>query len=450
MMGSLIYLHKQAWGRIVIGMTLAILLLVLKITLAEPRGWYGHSRLATYNLIQRALSLGKLPKSLVTVVDISRISKQMGSAALEYPKNPPKALLVTSRGALQRTVDELLKAKPLGIAIDVDFSREYSGNPVAFEDSDFFAHMKENSDDSHRIFLGVYRQATKSPQEWFGDSTLAEMGVGLGIGNDRYQGVAAEMKEPVAPTLRMLAWTHVKGQSTHVKSLSASLAEAVRPRLSEVPSWLSWAIEDRSEITPDPKLETEGFLVDYSTIDDELSNAIPFDQVSAKEGRVDGHVVILGIARHVDHPAGKEGDLFRVPAHQGWYSGTLVHGCAVNTLLAAPLHQWTPVGKIFADLLLALLAVVSIELIVWACYTRKGKEHHGFHIPWLIAGIVSTLMILVAVPFVGLLRLVWDDAFFVALGLLAHTALDHFLTVKVDKAHHHEALDPETKPNCTA
>ena len=51
---------------------------------------------------------------------------------------------------------------------------------------------------------------------------------------------------------------------------------------------------------------------------------------------------------------------------------------------------------------------------------------------------------MVAVPFAGTFRLIWDDAIFVALGLVCHTGIDHVMVRSMHPTSHAEPV-PEVE-----
>ncbi len=444
-------LHGSIWGRYLLCLLLAGVLVTGKKYLLEPLSVYETNRLWTYDLIQKVLALGSSVDTPVAVVNIADIDKEPSNNL--SPSDDPAEQKAVSRQALLNIFERLAPAKPKAIAVDVDISAGLKGNPTSVQDPEFLQHCREfESKHGIPIFLGVDRHAADTEDKWLGVG-YSGMAVGLGIGNDLYQGKSAEMETRLDSVLRMFCWTQVDGVPTRLRSLAYGAGKVARPEAAELGPLLSWAIEAESNFNPARSLKTRGFLVDYRLIDtldrSRISSKSLKQPVEADDKRFHGKVVLLGAVRtETDdgRPLKRTDDLFRIPGHSSLYSGVLLHGCAVDTLVRAPLRQWTPAGRIAADFGLTLLANSLIELLIWAFSREKHPHKHVFKIFWSVTALTILVLGLVVIPFVGTIRLVWDDAIIVAAALILHTGIDHWLVRAVHRREHHNHEKPAPKP----
>jgi len=464
---ALAFFHGRGWGRFALGLMVATAILGAKVLLVEHQPWYERIRLGTYSLIQRALSNsdGNAP---VVVVDISKIElepedwEESGDLAEASSKGSQKSgRRAVSRTALQKILTKIASAGPRSIGVDVDFSPDPYGNPISPSDSGFFKACTAISERAP-LFLGVYRHGSGSEDQWLGRGN-EDLAAGLGIGKPEDQHLE-EMEVPAREVLRMYCWTQVMNPSKKgaedaaptLPTLASALAGGpTKPQLVDHPRLnllttlndrLSWAVEYQKEYEPEAAFRAKGFLVDFGRLDAISKKVIHVDQIDeAPPETFRGKVVILGDVRAVqsEKNALSVRDMFRVPGRgDNLYSGVLLHACAVDTLLESPLLEGSALGRIVMDFLLAIVAISLIELLGWLFYGRRGKEHHDFRIHWSVTSVIVLAVGAVAIPLVGMFRLVWDDAVFLSLGLLAHTGLDHLLSSYVHRHHHSPHQEP--------
>lgn len=420
-------MHSSFVGRLTLGLAIGAFLLVFKLLTIEHTVPYGNFRLWMYGLVQgRFLHAGERP--VVQVVDISNIPTDSGSGVAEGGP-------AVSRQALLEHLRRIAGRHPRAIGIDVDFSPDEHGNPITLGDEKFFADCESLSrDTSVPIFLGVSRHAADSPDAWLGNSRFQNLAAGLGVGNAEYQAEAAEMKNHVPSVLRMLSWT--KLGEKNLKSLAYAVAERDLDEGMELPSWLHTIAEVKTELKPEEPLVTEGFLVNYRSLDRVQVEAV--DLAASGDVPIENRFVLLGDVK-VKGEGGKPGnDMFAVPGRSGLYSGVLLHACAVDTLVSSPLIQWTPRGRIILDFALTLVGLFLVEGLKWLLYTRRGHKHARPIVDWAVTAAIAAAVVLVAIPFADYFRLMWDDAVFVALGLYVHT----FLHERLSKVGHHAEPAP--------
>lgn len=427
--GLLHGLHHSALGRIAIGLTLGLVILVVKVKFehTEP---YSRFRLWMYGVIQGTMGPSEAPS--VQLVGISGIPRVEGSAVA--PGGP-----AVSRSYLYARLAEIVAGKPRAVGVDVDFSPDEGGNPITLDDADFFRAVRELSEKSGvPIFLGVHRHAADVPSQWLGRQEFRSIAAGLGVGNDEFQAEAGELASHVPSVLRMLSWTKTDATAEPLRSLAFALAERDLHQATTPPDWLKWAVEVQSEFSPEPPLDTKGFLVSYRMLDALARSAMPIGQV--EPARLRDKYVILGDIRVLPakpDPSSRK-DLFLVPGRADWYSGAILHGCAVDTLVNSPLRQWTHIGRIAVDLALALFGILIIEV------GRAMFRNRGALIEWTVTLVLAALVVVVALPFAGRIRLMWDDAVIVALCLCLHTYIDVRLSKNLGHDQTHAPKSEET------
>jgi CHASE2 domain-containing sensor protein len=437
-------MHNSVAGRLSIGLLLGILILVIKVLFLEHTGPYASFRLWMYGNIQRTFK-GPSADHRIQLVDISKVPTSTGDQV-----SPGGAAV--SREYLFARLEEIARYRPKSIGVDVDFSPDENGNPIAMGDPEFFAKCKKLSEDSGvPIFLGVNRQAAGKAEHWLGEKRFESLAAGLGVGNKEFQAEASELKTHVPSVLKMLVWTKSGEDGPELKSLAYAVAERDIHEGNEPPGWLRWAIEVSSEFSPEEPLNTQGFLVSYRLIDQILGSQMPIADVSkAAPATFTDKFVLLGDVRHIPQPSENDSrdDMFLVPGRKDLYSGVILHGCAVDTLVNSPLRQWTHVGRIAVDLALAICALLMIEWLKWMIYRRRALKTDRPHVEWLVTFALAMAVIAISIPFANKIKLVWDDAVFVAVCLILHTFADQSLSKAIHRVsgHHEETSKPDRPP----
>jgi len=441
-------MHESLLGRYATGLAIAAFILVAKDVFAKHQVWYERIELETYKQIQRNLVGPTGKSSPIALIDISNIPRITGQEVSVPEDGDTKD--ATSRASLLQLIHSLVALRPRAIAIDLDFSGSNSGNPVTERDDQFFRDCRSIWQKAQiPIFLGVYRRASQSSDDWLGDAKNRDLAVGLGIGTSKYQEGAHKLQHPIDEILRMFCWTQV-GDQTQLKSLAFACARAGRHESSESEDWSSKFIEAESKYNPAGSFKTLGFLVDFRGIDPFVDSAVPYDSIkSVAEKDINAFrdkIVILGSVRRIadEHQElEKTSDLFRVPGHSSIYSGVALHASAVDTLIDAPLMQWTELGGIAADLALALVAMSLIEWLSVILRRSQNVFAQRKSLSWIATFLVSTLTCIVALPLVRYVRLAWDDAFFVAAGLIIHNAVENAISSRLG---HRSGHTPPEEP----
>ncbi len=406
----------DALKSVALGLAVGAALLLVRLPFEHHAKVEG-SRLWCYRTIQRWLSVLPTSRALsVAVVDIS------GVRAISEKDDPRVApgLPVTDRAALLEYCRVAAAGGAKAIGIDIDFSYE-NGSPVWAEDPACFEKILALADGPRKVpvFLGVYRCAAETPDRWLGSRRYAKLAAGLPVGSPSYQQLAADVRVPVGDVLRMFTWTRVEGSAAQTSperlpSLSASLAAASQAPHYEWPGICRWMVELRREVSLDRAVDTEGFLVDYSQLADIRATAIVGDRAreAAAAGRFRNRAVLLGALRSGD-------DSFGVPGHGGRHAGVLLHACATQSLLTAPLWEFTPPGRAAMDLGLALVMVVLACAIRFRRAPQVGSSE-GQGSSWTASFVLAGSAFALGLIIVHATRVMWDDFVLAFAGLVLH------------------------------
>ncbi len=219
--------------------------------------------------------------------------------------------------------------------------------------------------------------------------------------------------------------------------MSVVLSDAYRRGLDDSPGWLQKVhesvleglhrlgfVEKVSEKPLGAGLTVADFLVDYSNIDS-IDTVRTLDPIVLRDrsqrGRFEGKVVLLGASDSAK-------DLFPVPGHGNkLYPGVLLHASAVNTLIKAPLYEFTHKGRLYIDLLFALVILVPIILIRLYYRNTSSDEVAHHRLQGLPTILVVLAAVVVGVMCVRLTRVMWDDFLPAITAIVFHPSIEGHL-----------------------
>jgi len=396
---------------------LAIVLLRLPFDRAEPVNDF---RLLAYNITQHVLAANAGQAFSVAVVDISQYSNAepvgKGDAA-HTPREPLKNLIKV-----------IAKGHPRAIGIDIDFSPDQNGY-IDPNDPNFFQFCQSiKKTTGVPVFLGVERTAALQPDYWLGNSDYADLAASLVVPNGRTQ--------------MLYTWTQVGGDATPCITMAAALARAdyssSDKQGNRVPRWLKWALEERIPQTLPRGVRAEGFVVDYGHLA-QLSNpsgriaavSLFSTDSAALSKEFQNRVALIG-----DATAGLTGDQFVVADYPSPVPGTLLHACAADTLIRAPLYDFTFPGRLAIDLTVASIIVFTVAALRWRegeseTVEALGEQLHKHHlaVTWVV---VSTALV-IGILQVYRTRVLWDDFPFVVVGLFSHRPAEKWFNATIRK-----------------
>ena len=423
---------------------------MLKELLVSHTAMFGlldtHLRRAAYDLSQDWIAATRQGEIPVAVVNISSLSPCPTQA------NP------SPRQALESALAAVLREDPAAVAIDIDFSPGkdlscenpvvgYSAagvpkdctarNPSAMEWTDrggppFFQYCLNTK---QRIFLGVYRQQYHSSDQWLGGESYAPLAASLLVPPE---GLEPQSKSEEGQQARLYMGRYVKG-CDKLDSVSEKLAAAYgrdeRPLLRRlVGNSISRRTKARligsfleSERGPrSTPFAASIFLVDFSALksleDDQATFA---DGVLTKRGSLTGKLVVMGYT-NINDPAT---DKFIAPGEQKQAAGVFWHACGADTLIRGALLQPTPLGGLVLDLTLYLPIVGLITMLNLFVTEESHRETVVERVESIATKVLALLIFLCGTYFIGRLRIIWADFLIVAVVVLIHPALEHYLSL---------------------
>lgn len=389
-------------------MGMAVLLTFLN--LAIEHSGFGH-RLGWY-ATEEILRWSRSTSDSVVVVDVTDIP------VTHRDVGPP----VTSREALLALVKGLKSAGAVALGLDVDLSPEEE--PLHPEDARFLESLLAVREEGHAgvpypIFVGVHRGIGKGPAGWLGSLSFKELAAHLLVQRSRV---------PAAPT-----WVLPSDAEEPLWGLGPAL---VRARVGALPvdSGQGWFRSANVAEHPEPGAPISAFmLLDTSGLgqlverrirlspgDTEPGACARFLESPAQADRVRGKIVLVGAA----DPDDERDNSFFVPGEVQPYPGVYMHACAVTTLLDGYLYEVTPLGRLAADLTLALFVFGGIALVHMA-YLRLRRAPPAPLALFLV--LLCTSVCLAGIGgLVGIarFRIVWDGFAYVWLAAALHLLLE--------------------------
>ncbi|MFM0126714.1 CHASE2 domain-containing protein [Paraburkholderia sediminicola] len=372
--------------------TVVLLLLEIYVGHTSSGQWL---QIQAYSYLERFLTDTTPERLPVVVLDIRKLP---GGFQVSNP---------TSRQALTGIIEALRRQQAAVIGIDIDFSPAGAGFINHDKDTDFFNLCRKPGEAP--VFLGVFRAALQSRDQWLGVGPYAGMAASLetpGLKNDDTLLRAVKNYEPV------------KGQP--LPSMGYALAHAYlqqNPQARPVPPIPDMFLADGND---------EGVLVNYSKLDQirrERSVAVAPDAIDDTGEDFAGKIVLLG-DNSGDH---LRDDTFRPPMAER-RPGVLYHASAVYTFMMEPLYEFSTLTRTGLNLLLALpffIAAIVLHEV------SKGKMVWLEHRENMVEGLAMAIS-LVAAVFLGLWsmlvwRIMWLEGLLAAIVLLCHISVHRFI-----------------------
>jgi hypothetical protein len=362
----------------------------------------------TYDLLQLELLSTRRAQDVPIVLDISPIP-------LEPSKKGSDARPLTRRQSIQQIVEVIATKEkaPLDIGVDIDFSPTVDGYADPYDPTLFDFLLKKKADTNIPIFVGVHDSVALGPENWLRDRQFIDLAACI----------AVPIPEKGQSTMRMPEWIELNyspSQGYTIKkrcpALGALLAHASVERM---PTWAGLFV--RSEFNrQESALTASEFLVDYSPLDELTSSKVevggPSDVVNLS---VRNRMVLLGRATNTN-------DMFVVPGrHEKPYPGVFLHACAAYTLRhSRPLYYLTSIGRCSLDVLFSMMVFGSVLLFGLHLNKKSHEETGATALHSLLTFVVVLSLVVLAVRFVQVHHLMWDDFILVVCVLLAHSPLE--------------------------
>jgi CHASE2 domain-containing sensor protein len=369
--------RKLMRSTLVITLLVAAGLITAKILLEDKLRYFEDK---AYELIQwRLISRGTTTRPDILVIDTAQV-----------PRQPFRSGLFTSRVKLREVIKSLTDLQARSIGIDVDFSPE-NGQFIDADDPNFFQFCLDHSSATHvPIFLGVYRTDIESAPSWLGDDRFLHLAAFIGI----------------KKTDRAVYWKMSGGTDFPLRGLGAAMAgKRLKEMVAEENSLLSLFIRQTSIIQ----------FRWLQRIREDVFHSINPEYLHAEREKITGRMILLGDANEdscgSDPALWKYRDCFSVISIHHPVKGVFLHACAASTIANnEPLFEFTPTGRICADVILALLTIGAVALV---CALREREEPNSRYPEWKLNMMFTFMMILVvllvSIGLVGFIRLLWVD-----------------------------------------
>ncbi len=378
--------------------------------------------------LQRKLSWDQGTDDLgAVVVDIKNISKQAVDG--QMTTDPDELFLL---------VQEIIDAKPLAVAVDVDFGPKTEGPLKHPKHSQFFKECLRLSHSSGvPIYLGVYDSQNGKPKDWLGDEEFIDLAAGMVVPHPSYR----------------VQWWRDAGHG-RLESISSKLARAYGANQPPTVRGWAWALETEMEnhVTSfDGKQVKVGEIIyDSSPLNRLISGTIEaplqrstretsaklFTQSTAR--RFLGKMVLLGDGQFsaVDKYPLPSMDLVNNDADSNPWAvpGVYIHACGALTPIKGYLWSLTHWGRIAVDFAIGLGAMATIWLLqTTILLSRAGKRVNEKFVNHIMTVLVLGLVFSVSYIFLKEWRLVWVDFPVVALAVLFHRSIHHWIEPSVMK-----------------
>jgi CHASE2 domain-containing sensor protein len=325
---------------------------------------------------------------------------------------------LTPRKPLMELVEAALPHKPAAIGIDIDFSPAKFGYRDLDDPKHFRRLLELRQQYQVPIYLGINRSQNKESQFW--------------LNSPEFESLAANIDKP-DDNRKMFEWTAGAGsqvakfdsQRPKELTMAKALQIAVDPNATQLSTGASWVIRQLAESRTRYGMPAREFLVDFSALqmleDSKLRTIDP--QVVKNQGRLfTGKAVLIG-----DGSSYEARDTVRVPLKDDpSVPGIYLHACAAYTLIKAPLYELTGPARFLADLVLALIVLISV--IAARAYIQKRQERFAEkRATYIFIFGITIVVVLLGIVFIHKTRVIWDDFLFVLIALWIHPAVDHTL-----------------------
>jgi CHASE2 domain-containing sensor protein len=383
------------------GLLVTALILFIKWCFEHHRLYHGYQS-SSYVWLQSRLQppIGRddLP---VVIVDIHQL------APIEKQRNERK-FLITPRNELLELITKVAEQRPSVIGVDIDFSPNQFGYMDLENDQVFFRNLMALSKNNNvPIFLGIRRSQEKAPERWLGATEFNSLAASIWMPPDQRKVLKS-----------LVISTESAPEPRRGRSMALALAET---HLNHpIQSSAGWILRSDSQEEIKPNVKAEEFLVDFSPLklmqDLRLTTRNP-STIADLGWTLQGKVVLIG-----DGETNDTRDTFSVPneAYPSGIAGIFKHAAGVYTLIKAPLYEFTTLGRIVVDFLLALMVLIPVALL-----RRKVAQVPGSTFAEHTAVITFTVVVITVAFFVGVMivhltRVMWDDLPFVILALCLH------------------------------
>jgi hypothetical protein len=385
----------------VVSITAVVLALVGVKAYLDGRAVGDHMKSLEYELLQAASMSGadssarweKSDPRLPVVIDISSLR--------------PDKTLPTDRARLAELVETLRNMNAAAIGLDIDFSPDDGGNFITPQDPQLFAKWKQHGN----VRVGVYRREGDLPRRWLGRGDFQELAAGL-------------LQPAQEPSLAVQYSARANAPDLHpsdvLLAMPAALFEIVNPG-------------SRAKLLDNPRLSREvvgdrivfgHFPVDFSFIGRleviKYGDKNSLDQYARQISR---RVVLVGDGDDTE-------DQRCAPTRKQPVSGVLLHASAFATLNRGILQRPDAGQNAIYNLAVALGALAIVGAVrVWRAKRLPAHAMDRHATETLAFTIAAILIVLAGVAVVGIGRVFWPDAVWLAVGLFVFPHVKHVFRI---------------------
>jgi CHASE2 domain-containing sensor protein len=370
---------------------------------------------ATLNLLQLrlldAVKGGSGPLA-VQVIDISEIP-------LVGRTGPSDPLRVTDREALRRLVLQVALREPAAIGLDVLLDPPPGGVLTAAERDLLETCLAlRNGKGEQLVAVAIHDGIARGPAEWLGADRFARLATTVVV--PRPTDLLSVARLPRALTLPLTP-------PVVIDSMALRLAErksGSNQRDGGLGAWLAAAFPRavvRERQAADTPLDASEYLVDYSALPRLVAETVRAEQT----GRVDlpdiaGRVVLIGRASGAV-------DTFVVSNQPEPMPGVYVHAAGTQTLVDGSLFALTPAGRVWADVIVAVLPIGTVLLVRLRRRGRRRPSNESDRLPDRLTLMSAAGVWLFGYAWVVSTGILWTDFVMVVGALLIHGPLERLM-----------------------
>ena len=403
--------RDHAWRDFWLGLFVTGLLMAAKFGVEHTE--FGHQiELMTLNLQQLRLSSHERADEVPVVVDISSLP--------QVPRAAADPELVTDRKLLEEVIKQVVYLKPAAIGVDVLLDP-----PDALTD-DERALLSYGLEAPVPMFVGIFDGAVRGPTAWLGEERFSKLAA--------YVLIPKPSENPV--TTSMIREMTLRGTAEPIQSMSLALARAKtgdeergKPLGTFLADSLHWLIEREREVELEEFRSVE-FPINFgalpqlreSTVRTTVSPSRQVILTIPPSATLEKNVVLIGRAE-----TGKTVDTFTVPAASEPVAGVYVHAAATHTLLAEPLFRPTIWGRLFGDLVAALLPLWFVLRVRLSKSRLAADTASADRFATVLMAITAIGVFVLGYFWIVATGILWTDYLMVVIALLLHRPLERLL-----------------------
>jgi|GEM_PF-1173076 CHASE2 domain. len=386
------------------GILITLLMVLVKWGLEHTSLYQGGQR-AAYEWLQARLSpphrRNDLPVMIVDIRDLEYMTKEIEGEKYS----------VTPREKLIPLIEEVAAQQPKVIALDIDFSPHKIGfldplDPIYFRKFAALSQVYQVP-----IFLGVHRSRNRPREFWLGDPEFESLGANVENPDDNR---------------KMYEWTSDAGGRKQL-TLCNALASVFPPEAKTRRRFPAWAVRQISETQKENGRKAGEFLVDFSalgTLEDTRLKTTKREVVKDQGWTLRDKAVLIGDGSLYD---ARDSVIIPMQGQTKPVPGIYLQAAAAYTLITSPIYEVTAPGRFLLDFGLALIVLGGV-IVVRILLRSSGSSFAQLSVTYFFIVLVTVVVVIVGILLVHITHVLWDDFFFVLLGLWFHPIVELILS----------------------